>query len=116
MADNKAKSKVKSRTKSKALAILLLSYQLAACSTMKFVNGPEMEETVEREQWHHIGINGIVEYSKPMNIEYNCAKQQWDTVTVELSFWNAIASVSPWPYVSLYTPWTIIYECREPID
>ncbi len=95
---------------------LSLSLALSACSTMTFVNGPEMDETVEREQWHHLGINGMIEYSPPMNVVYNCANQQWDSVTVELSFFNAIASVSPWPPLSLYSPWTIIYECREAID
>ncbi|MBB1486811.1 hypothetical protein [Oceanospirillum sediminis] len=89
---------------------------LSACSTMKFVNGPEMEQTTEREQWHHLGLNGVVEFSRPMNLKYNCAQQQWDTATIEYSFLNMIASVSPAVPVTLYNPWTIIYECREPID
>ncbi len=98
------------------LILLFLSVQLGACSTMNFVNGPEMEETVEREKWHHLGLNGVVEYSPPMNLKYNCGQQQWDTATVELSFFNGIASFSPWVPLSIYSPWTVIYECREPID
>ena len=97
---------------------LVSSVFLASCSTMNFVNGPEMDDTVEREQWHHIGLNGMIEYSRPMDINYNCANQQWDTVTVEFSFLNGLtsASITPWIPVSVYSPWTIIYECRNPID
>ena len=99
------------------LILILASIQLIiACSSMTFVNGPKLENTVEREKWHHIGFNGTVEYSPPVDLEYNCANQQWDSATVELSFFNAIASVSPWVPLSLYNPWTVIYECREPID
>lgn len=95
---------------------ILLSLPLAACSTMKFVNGPEMEDTVEREEWHHLGLNGIVEYSRPMDVDYKCDRQQWDSVTVEYSFFNALASVTTVAPISIYSPWTIIYECRDPID
>lgn len=99
------------------LVLVALSAQLlVACSSMKFVNGPELEETVEREKWHHLGFNGVVEYSPPVDLEYNCANQQWDSATVELSFFNALAAVSPWVPLSIYNPWTVIYECREPID
>lgn len=89
---------------------------LSGCSTMRFVNGPDMDGTVQREQWHHLGLNGVVEFSPPMDLEYYCSEQQWDAATVEHSFLNAIASVSPWVPLSLYSPWTIIYECRESID
>ena len=88
---------------------------ISACSTIHFVNGPQMEETVVREKWHHLAINGIIEISPPFNIEYNCANQQWDTITVERTFLNGLASLTS-QYVSLYSPWTIVYECRESID
>lgn len=88
---------------------------LSACSTMEFVNGPKMDETVVREQWHHLGINGLIEYSAPLNLDYNCGNQQWDSATVEVSFFNWLANLT-YPAVSIYSPWTIVYECREPID
>lgn len=98
------------------LLLLLAAVLVSGCSSMKFVNGPEMPSTVEREQWHHLGLNGIVEYSRPMDLQYNCDQQQWNTATVEYSFFNALASVSIPAPISLYNPWTIIYQCREPID
>ena len=99
----------------KQLLLLTICLFTVSCSTMKFVNGPEMEDTVAREKWHHLGFNGLIEYSKPMNITESCDNKQWDTVTVEKTFFNALADLS-WPYVSVYTPWSIFYECREPID
>lgn len=97
------------------LFVVCICLLMGGCSTMKFVNGPKMEETVVREQWHHLGLNGIFEFSRPMDVDYNCASQQWDTITVEQTFFTTLASVSS-PYFSLYSPWAIIYECREPID
>lgn len=99
----------------KKMIIALCTLVVTGCGTMKFENGPKMEETVVREQWHHLGFNGLIEFSKPMNVDYNCANQQWDSITVERTFINGLASLS-WPYVSIYSPWTIVYECREPID
>lgn len=82
---------------------------------MSFVNGPQMDQTVEREQWHHIALFGLIELSRPMDVTYNCANQQWDTITVEKSFFNGISDVS-WPYVSVYSPMSIIYKCRQHLD
>lgn len=96
--------------------ILAMLYMLSAgCSTINFVNGPQMENSVEREQWHHIALLGLIELSRPMDVTYNCATQQWDTITVEKSFFNSLADAS-WPYVSIYSPMSIVYKCREPLD
>ncbi|PCK09329.1 MAG: hypothetical protein COA42_04805 [Alteromonadaceae bacterium] len=89
---------------------------LSACSTMEFVNGPKMEETVIREHWHHLAIGGLIELSEPMDISYQCDDKQWDSITIEKSIFNAFTGIGS-PYgIPLYAPWTIIYECREPID
>lgn len=71
---------------------------------------------VVREKWHHLGIYGLIEFSKPMNIKYYCDTKQWDTVTIEETLFNTLASNTSWPVAGIYSPWTIIYECREPID
>jgi len=97
------------------LLLATLYLLIAGCNTMNFVNGPQMDRSVEREQWHHIALFGLIELSRPMDVTYNCANQQWDTVTVEKSFFNLIADAS-WPYVSVYSPMSIIYKCREPFD
>jgi len=99
----------------KKILLVLFCLFLVSCSTMNFVNGPKMSDTVIREQWHHLAFNGLIEVSVPMDVTYNCADQQWDSITVERTFLNGIAS-STWPYVAIYSPWTIVYECRESID
>jgi len=99
----------------KYLAIILFPLLAFSCSTMKFVNGPELEDTVLREKWHHLGFNGLVEFSKPLNITEACDNKQWDTITVEKTFFNSLADATTLQF-SIYTPWTIFYECREPID
>ncbi len=99
----------------KLLILALLT--LSACSTFHFENGPvlEDEETVIREKWHHLAINGLIEISPPLDIKYNCDTRQWDRVTVERSFLNGLATASS-QYFSIYSPWTIVYACRESID
>jgi len=98
----------------KILALIACAF-VTSCSTMNFVNGPKMSDTVIREQWHHLALNGVIEISEPMDINYNCASQQWDSLTIERTFLNHVAS-STWPYLALYSPWSIVYECRESID
>lgn len=95
--------------------VIALCVASMGCSTMNFVNGPKMDETIVREQWHHLGINGLIEFSKPLNLSYNCGNQQWDSITIERSLLNGVAAASS-AYLSLYTPWSIVYECREAID
>lgn len=95
---------------------LSLLAALTGCSSLTFVNGPTVSETIVREHWHHLGIMGLVEFSEPMNIHYNCGAQEWDSITVELTVFNNFAQAASAPAISLYSPWTIIYECREPLE
>ena len=97
--------------------ILLLTAGLTGCSTIHFTNGPQMEETIVREQLHHITLNDLVEISPPMNVTYNCASQEWDTVTIERTFINGFvgAFTQAFQGLSIYSPWTIRYHCRDPL-
>lgn len=88
---------------------------LPACSTMEFVNGPKMEDVVVRKQWHHLGLNGAFELSRPVDLTYDCDDKQWNNIIIEKTIFNALAEVS-WPNFSIYSPWTVVYECRVPID
>lgn len=92
---------------------------VTACSTIHFVNGPILDDEtiVEREQWHHLGLNGLIEFSKPFDLNYNCHKQQWDSITVEKTLFNSLASLSFAEFpISIYAPWSIRYSCRDAID
>lgn len=91
---------------------------LSGCSTIHFANGPQVEDTVVREQWHHNTLNDLVEISPPMNLTYNCANQEWDTVTIERSFLNGFVGFFTQAVdgLSFYSPWTIRYHCRDPLE
>lgn len=93
----------------------LCIFCLSACSTIEFVNGPKMDETVVRDKWHHLGVNGLIEFSAPLNLEYFCDDKQWDSVIIEHSLANYMATLSA-PGFGVYSPWTITYACREAID
>lgn len=100
------------------MKLIISSFLLAVlcgCSTMNFVNGPELGDTVKREQWHHLAIGSLVEVSKPFDVDYHCDDKQWEKISVKLTLPNVLAN-STLPYFSLYSPWTIEYECRESID
>ena len=102
----------------KKITLLIGIFLLPACSTLHFTNGPQFDQTVVREQWHHLTLNDLVEISPPMDVTYNCATQQWDTLTIERTFLNGVAGIVSQPVtgVSFYSPWTIRYSCRESID
>lgn len=104
---------------SKSLPIVLISTFLSACSTIHFVNGPVLadETIVEREQWHNLGLNGLIEFSRPLDLNYNCHQQQWDSITIEKNLFNNLASIplAKLP-ISVYSPWSIRYSCRDTID
>lgn len=104
----------------KKILVILSGFYLGACSTMEFVNGPKMEETIVREKWHHLGLGGLIEFSKPMDLTYHCGKEQWDSIVVEQNVFNALSSATtsfvPPFILGIYSPWTIVYECRDPID
>lgn len=88
----------------------------SACSTMNFVNGPVLGDTVKRDKWHHLAIVGLVEVSEPFDAGYYCDDKQWEKLTVEMTFTNVIANQTSPPLFSIWTPWTVLYECRESID
>ena len=104
------------RTLKIVVSLAFIALNLSACSTMEFVNGPKIDDTVVREKWHHFGFEGLIEYSKPLDITYYCGPhQQWDSITVERTFLNELAGLTPYG-ISIYSPWSIVYECRDPID
>ena len=72
--------------------IILISLCMSACSTMNFVNGPVLGDTVKREQWHHDALFRLIELSQPINVSYFCDDKQWEKITFELNTPNVLAS------------------------
>ncbi len=95
----------------RTLLILLTTTLVCGCAPMNFVNGPVVGDTVKREHWHHLTAAGLIELSEPFNMDYYCDDKEWEKVSVVLTAPNVLASVSV-----LYSPWSIDYECRNPIE
>ncbi len=99
------------------ILLIIMAINISACSTMNFVNGPVTGDTVKREQWHHLALVSLIELSKPFDAKYYCDNKQWEKLTVELSPSNVFSALATTtPFISLYNPWTIYYECRENIN
>ena len=80
---------------------------------MHFTNGPQMEETVVRQQGHNLAVFALIEASSSIDIAYNCHQQQWDAFTTEKSALNVLVSTTT---LFLYNPWSMEYACRDSID
>jgi hypothetical protein len=96
------------------LWILLLVLFQAGCNSVTFVQYEQEGEQRKTKHWHHGTLNGLVEISRPLNLNDICNGKAWNTVKTEVTFWNGlVASLVPTKGLSLYTPWTNEVECFQ---
>lgn len=93
------------------LAICILS----GCSTIKFVQHEQAIESATVNRWHHSTLNGMVEISKPLDVQSICDKKAWTTITTEFTLFNAlpVILVPSTTLVSFYSAWTNKVKCYE---
>ncbi len=93
------------------LGLLLLS----GCSTIQFVQHEQAAGGKTVNRWHHSTLNGMVEISKPLNIQSICGKKAWTTVDTEFTLYNAlpVILVPSTSLVSFYSAWTNKVRCYE---
>lgn len=91
---------------------------LSGCSTIQFVQHEQAVDNATINRWHHSTLNGMVEISKPLNIQSICGKKAWTTVTTEFTLYNALPVVLiPSPsLVSFYSAWTNKVQCYKTKD
>ena len=66
------------------LSILVsCSLFLGACSTIHFHNGEDATKAYEQENWHHIGVLSLVEFSDPVNLKQACEDSAWESVRTQ---------------------------------
>lgn len=97
------------------MSILALCF-LSGCGTIQFVQHEQAGKRASVNRWHHLTLNGMVEISKPLNIQSICGKKAWTTITTEYTFYNALPEIlipAP-PFVSFYSAWTNKVQCYEP--
>ncbi|WP_189398960.1 Bor/Iss family lipoprotein [Arenicella chitinivorans] len=101
--------------KSTAVFVAFALCVLSGCSTIEFVQHEQSVESKSVNRWHHSTLNGMVEISKPLNIESICGKRAWTTVTTEFTLLNAlpVVLVPSTSLVSFYSAWTNKVNCYE---
>lgn len=88
---------------------------LSGCSTIEFVQHQQAVDSEPVNRWHHATLNGMVEISKPLNIQSICEDRAWTTVTTEFTLYNAlpVILVPSTSLVSFYSAWTNKVRCYE---
>lgn len=91
-----------------ATFVLLLS----GCTTIHFDNGNEPGGTENAGKWHHNFALALYEASPPVNLEQECAGEQWTSVKTELTFVNGLASGVVNYLAPIWYPKTVQVSCN----
>ena len=78
--------------KFKFLAILSIMF-LCSCYTIHFVKDEvSYNHYMERgfEDWHHIGVFGLMEFSSPVDLKRSCPSGQWNAVRTQMGWIQAL--------------------------
>ena len=95
----------------KNLGLIILFAFLTGCSTITFVKSDKTSSRVlKTDQWHHIGIAGLVEFSEPVDLKKQCRRRNWQSITVEKGF---LAGLIGGFTSNLYTPWNVEISCKK---
>jgi hypothetical protein len=96
---------------------MLLSFMIfgLGCSTITFVQVEQAESKNTETRWHHATLNGMVELSKPLDIQSICGDKAWTEITTEHTFYNWLAEVlvPGIEFLLFYSAWTNEVACHE---
>ena len=84
-------------------ALSIVTLAVSGCNQIYYHNGTASvanKSMAEYNEWHHVGVFGIVEFSPPIDIKGHCPRG-WDTIQTENSFLSGLVSGVTY---SLYTP------------
>lgn len=95
----------------KNLALITLFAFLAGCSTITFVKSDKTSSRVlKTDQWHHIGVFELVEFSDPVDLKKQCRRRNWQSVKVEQSFSAGLVGMFTG---AMYTPSNVDISCKK---
>ena len=86
------------------LGVLVIASLLTGCHKIYYHKTPSMvanKSAATVNEWHHIGVVGLVEFSEPTNLKRYCADTTWNSVETENSFLTGLVSAVTY---GLYTP------------
>lgn len=97
----------------KALLLsLAFVFALGGCAQIRVHRASETAKLSEKkEETFRTAAFGLRNLSYPVDLRYQCGKEDWEVVTTEKTFSQALLSVVT---LNLYSPWTIGVECRKP--
>lgn len=78
----------------KVFLLILLSMVLSSCYTIHFVrDAGSSTYNYSFSKWHHIGLWGLVEFSKPVNLSSYCRGGNWSAVRTQVGFVQGLVAV-----------------------
>jgi len=86
------------------LGVLVIASLLTGCHKIYYHRTPSMvanKSAATVNEWHHIGIIGLVEFSEPTDLKRYCGGNNWNSVETENSFLTGLVSGITY---GLYTP------------
>jgi hypothetical protein len=86
------------------LGALLLASAVTGCHKIYYHNGGPLvanKAAATVNEWHHIGVFGLVEFSEPVDLKRYCSSRGWSAVETETSFLSGLVTVL---IPHLYTP------------
>lgn len=86
------------------LAALVVAPLLVGCHKIYYhKSGPMVanKSSAMVNEWHHVGVIGLVEFSEPTDLKTYCGSGSWRSVETENSFLTGLVSGVTY---ALYTP------------
>ena len=105
----------------KNLSILLLPVILiTGCQTINIVNGTDTQSPAQstplpkyqQDEWHHIGIARLVEYSGPVDLNERCKGKEWTAVRTRQSTGQVFLGLIPYLNFA-WSPREVAIACKE---
>ena len=90
--------------------LIILSANLASCSTIYFMSDSKNDET-EASEWHHDWIYGLIEGSNAVDMKNRCKGSDWQVIKTEETFLQGLMASAT---LKVYTPYGLEYSCRAP--
>jgi hypothetical protein len=94
------------------LGALVIATLLSGCHKIYYHRAAPMvanKNSATVNEWHHLGVIGLVEFSDPTDLKTYCGSSGWRSVETENSFLTGLVSGVTY---GLYTPRMANVMCR----
>lgn len=96
----------------KYFSVLVLSLCfLSSCQTIHIHNDSTANKNYTQEEWHHIGIIDLVEFSDVVNLSERCEGKDWSSVRTRQSVGQVFLGLVPY-LSSAWSPREVAIACK----